>query len=714
MAKKPRIFISAVSSEFRGARQTVSQVLLRLGYDPFWQDVLSTETGDLRSMLREKIDHCDGVLQLVGHAYGFEPQVIDPEFGRISYTQFELAYARKIKKKTWVVFMGDDCTRDLPISELDLPPEEHHPDPKGYQAERRELQAAWQAKLRDNDELHHDALDDTQLELKIERLKDDLHQLLRSERVWRRVILGSVAAVVLLAAIGVGMIAAMRGDQERQQQDFQKLQELAESDIGIPFNEVTQEDLRPEFAMFSSIAIGNSPALVGSIPGSGKGLSWSVSVKVSPRATKTIGQNVKCYFSLDGKTYGEGMQASWFQVQDAAEYDHLFLKLRSFEGEEIGPFKYALDFEQYALGELRKRAENTATFAHHHGMGWRWQGNLRGMLPAIERIEYAFDPKLRSPKSISIPEGKFADRFTDEWALSLAPITSQPILPQDYTTDTLYYRFIYRDGEVGKTREAAKLSSPAVALPNRSNSPSPPLAPQKKFGDLKQDDIKVRISAFTGFSGWSLNMELPPAIYQQLSKTSPDVEVSYSLDGETYSRAFSGVLRVGRSMPIEKERIFIKLDHTKLEETKGPFEYPLNFREFTLGSMTADLKQRRLSSQRFDLFRTGQGWMTLQSYTWDQFLPAVSKIEFAFDPDLKGAEVIEIPDTELRNYWNDAWRKENQLAETYDVPENSGPLYFRLTFRSDNSQSKIRPQNIYVGQGLGSGGGGGGIGIGGL
>jgi hypothetical protein len=39
---KPRIFISAVTSELRTARQLVANVLLRLGYDPVTQDIFGT------------------------------------------------------------------------------------------------------------------------------------------------------------------------------------------------------------------------------------------------------------------------------------------------------------------------------------------------------------------------------------------------------------------------------------------------------------------------------------------------------------------------------------------------------------------------------------------------------------------------------------------------------------------------------------------------
>jgi hypothetical protein len=40
MSPRPAIFISAVSSELRSARQLVASTLTFLGYDPEWQDIL--------------------------------------------------------------------------------------------------------------------------------------------------------------------------------------------------------------------------------------------------------------------------------------------------------------------------------------------------------------------------------------------------------------------------------------------------------------------------------------------------------------------------------------------------------------------------------------------------------------------------------------------------------------------------------------------------
>ena len=57
MSPRPTIFISAVSKELRSARQLVSNTLTFLGYEPIWQDIFGTETGDLRQMLRDTVSY---------------------------------------------------------------------------------------------------------------------------------------------------------------------------------------------------------------------------------------------------------------------------------------------------------------------------------------------------------------------------------------------------------------------------------------------------------------------------------------------------------------------------------------------------------------------------------------------------------------------------------------------------------------------------------
>ena len=66
MSPRPAIFVSAVSAELRSARQLVANTLTFLGYDAEWQGIFGTEEGDLRAVLRHRIDSCKGVVQLIG------------------------------------------------------------------------------------------------------------------------------------------------------------------------------------------------------------------------------------------------------------------------------------------------------------------------------------------------------------------------------------------------------------------------------------------------------------------------------------------------------------------------------------------------------------------------------------------------------------------------------------------------------------------------
>lgn len=70
MADLPRIFISTVTRELKSTRQRVADILRRKGFEPECQDIFGTEHGDLRDMLRRKIEGCAGLIQIIGVAYG--------------------------------------------------------------------------------------------------------------------------------------------------------------------------------------------------------------------------------------------------------------------------------------------------------------------------------------------------------------------------------------------------------------------------------------------------------------------------------------------------------------------------------------------------------------------------------------------------------------------------------------------------------------------
>src|SRR5437762_6957942 len=183
MTPRPTIFISAVSRELRSARQLVANTLTFLGYEPVWQDIFGTESGDLREVLRQQIDQCNGVVQLVGQCYGAEPPAVDNAFGRVSYTQFEALYARQRGKKVWYLFMDEK----FPVDPCEDEPEE-----------LRELQAAYRRRLQSDAHLFHPLTSKEGLEASVLKLRDDLIRLRRGVKQW-------AAGVAILLVISVGL-----------------------------------------------------------------------------------------------------------------------------------------------------------------------------------------------------------------------------------------------------------------------------------------------------------------------------------------------------------------------------------------------------------------------------------------------------------------------------------------------------------------------------
>jgi len=161
----------------------VANTLSFLGYEPVWQEIFGTETGDLRSVLRDKIDQCKGVVQLVGQCYGAEPSTPDEEFGRVSYTQYEALYARKRGKKVWYLFIDEN-----------FPADPCDPEPN----ELRALQAAYRRRLQSDTHVFHPLATIDALEASVLKLRDDLASLRRSLKRWA---LGVAALLVLIVAL---------------------------------------------------------------------------------------------------------------------------------------------------------------------------------------------------------------------------------------------------------------------------------------------------------------------------------------------------------------------------------------------------------------------------------------------------------------------------------------------------------------------------------
>ena len=188
MIPRPPVFISAVSKELRSARQLVVNTLQFLGYDSVYQDIFGTEQGDLRAMLRKRIDECKGVVQLVGQCYGVEPPVPDKQFGRVSYTQYEAFYARQQGKKVWYL-----------VLDKDFPSDPHDAEPE----ELCRLQAAYRQQVQADTHLFHPLNSQDALKASVLQMRDELTGLRRGVRRWA---VGVSSLLVLIAVLAVWLV----------------------------------------------------------------------------------------------------------------------------------------------------------------------------------------------------------------------------------------------------------------------------------------------------------------------------------------------------------------------------------------------------------------------------------------------------------------------------------------------------------------------------
>lgn len=194
----PIIFISAVSKELRSARQLVANTLTFLGYEPEWQDVFGTGDGDLRDMLRRRIEASRGVVQIVGRAFGAEVPGGDAALGRISYSQFEALYARSQGKSVWYLVLDDA----FPADPFDPEPEE-----------LRLLQSRYRDTVKADAHLFHALRSADALKVAVHEMRDDLTRLRRRARWWM-----SLVAALLLVGVGLGVWLVQR--QQRASEDL--------------------------------------------------------------------------------------------------------------------------------------------------------------------------------------------------------------------------------------------------------------------------------------------------------------------------------------------------------------------------------------------------------------------------------------------------------------------------------------------------------------
>jgi tetratricopeptide (TPR) repeat protein len=185
MSSKPVVFVSAVSRELHSARDLVAKTLLSLGYQPKWQDIAPSESGDLSATLRKWIDDSAAVVQLVGRSYGREPAIADPQFGRVSYTQYEALYARRRGKKVWFILL-----------------DENHPtDPcEAETGEKQELQTKYRERICGFGDIYHTSSNLDQTEKIVLRVRDDLAKL-RRRSTFKFAIVISLLSLIIVGGV---------------------------------------------------------------------------------------------------------------------------------------------------------------------------------------------------------------------------------------------------------------------------------------------------------------------------------------------------------------------------------------------------------------------------------------------------------------------------------------------------------------------------------
>src|SRR5439155_2730133 len=89
-----KIFLSAVSGEFRDCRQALASDLRAMGSEVKVQEDFQQGPGTLLEKLEAYIADCDRIIALMGDAYGAEPpEAARPAGQQRSYTQWEYVFA---------------------------------------------------------------------------------------------------------------------------------------------------------------------------------------------------------------------------------------------------------------------------------------------------------------------------------------------------------------------------------------------------------------------------------------------------------------------------------------------------------------------------------------------------------------------------------------------------------------------------------------------
>ncbi len=208
MSARPRIFVSAVSKELGSARQAVAKTLIFLGYEPEWQELFGTEQGDVKEMLRRKIDTCQGFIQLTGQRFGFGPTNPESDEHAVSYTQYELHYARERALKVWPVILAEEFPADAPNDESEA-----------QRQNQRRYRQSLAPELKDHPPvpLYQRAANLIELENVVLKLRNDFEILRTGWTRQQRRTSWAIAGVAVCGLITIGLVCLVKRDTGQTQ-----------------------------------------------------------------------------------------------------------------------------------------------------------------------------------------------------------------------------------------------------------------------------------------------------------------------------------------------------------------------------------------------------------------------------------------------------------------------------------------------------------------
>ena len=182
----PRVFVSAVTSDLKSARQEVNKALVDLECLPIEQSHFGTQYGKVRNVLRKQIASCQAIVHLVGRDFGGEPSISATP--RRSWTQIEYDFALELGKQVYVVV----CDEGFPFDKTS-PPEP--PSKAALQAEHRK-------QVLSGDHLWYMVNDTQELKECLLRLRlplDIVRRKLGRQQLLLRLLIGAAAAAIVLA-----------------------------------------------------------------------------------------------------------------------------------------------------------------------------------------------------------------------------------------------------------------------------------------------------------------------------------------------------------------------------------------------------------------------------------------------------------------------------------------------------------------------------------